>query len=270
MKNLSKGTQFLIGCAIVFALGAALTLAGYIAGGLKALDDKTTAAPDMTTTEEVYEFSSIESTGYLDLEIAGPKYYDEMLEDHEIRDFTAEPGKVIVISRTDSKAPEVSTDGGRLIINGGGESFTSLGVHNPTVIVFCGEGELESIKVSSGSCDADINGVSFKNAELEMNAGDVGFRDVVSGGIKVDSEAGEIRASGMLKGMTDLHTDAGDIEVDTFDGIRTYTIDASTGAGEISIGDEENDFEGIVYKQEGGDNTLKLRTDAGDIEIGEK
>ena len=43
-----------------------------------------------------------------------------------------------------------------------------------------------------------------------------------------------------------------------------YTMDLSTEAGEITVGENEC---GNKYSQEGGDRTLKQKTAAGEIEV---
>ena len=99
-----------------------------------------------------------------------------------------------------------------------------------------------------------------------MNAGDVDLKDITSGGLKVLSDAGDIDIAGVLKGSTDVKSDAGSVEIDVFNGIAAYTMDLQSDAGEIKVGEDEID--GTSYTQKGGDDSITVRTDAGDIEIG--
>ena len=71
----------------------------------------------------------------------------------------------------------------------------------------------------------------------------------------------------MLKGVTDVHADAGSVEIEAFTGIRGYTMELHADAGDIQVGEDEID--GNDFKQQGGSDVIKVRTDAGDIEIGE-
>ena len=277
MKNMSRTAKFFLICAVIFTLGLVLTVGGCAAGGIagieKAVDGNewsvNTDPVDVGTIEDDFEFSSIEATGDADFVIVGSKYYEDALDDADIEDIEAKAGKVVVIYDKSKKAPEVRTDGDRLVIEAGkGDNniYFSEEYFGPKVIVFCDDKELESISVSSSACDLDIKGVSFKKADLGMNAGDVDLKDIISGGLKVGSDAGEIDIAGVLKGSTEVKTDAGSINIDVFNGITSYTMDLHTDAGELSIGDEEVD--GGDYSQKGGDDSITARTDAGDINIG--
>lgn len=268
MKKFSNGAKFLIVCGCLFVIGAALAIGGFLAGGSSAFDQNIPEAVRSETTHSDYEFSSIESTGALDLEIVGSKYYYDALDDHDISDISPETGRVIVISPQGEDAPDIKADGGTLVINGGSQnkqlSVGDLSIYKTTVIVFAGDA-LDSIRVSSEACDTDIKGVKFGNAGIGLNAGDVDLEDVISGGIKVANDAGEISVSGDLSGLTDLYTAAGDIEVSPVVDPRSYSMDLHADAGTISIEDEDDDSGS--YSQTRGDDMLKLKTDAGDIDI---
>lgn len=277
MKNMSKIAKFFLICAVVFTLGLVLTVGGCAAGGPagieKAVDGNewsiNTDPVETEVIEKDYEFSSIEATGEADFVIVGSKYYQDALGDADISGIDAKAGKVVVIYDKSKDAPEVKTDGSRLVVDAGkadNRIYLSDEYFGPTVIVFCDDKELDSIKVSSSSCDLDIKGVSFKTADLGMNAGDVDLKDVTSGGLKVISDAGDIDIAGVLKGSTDVKTDAGSIEIDVFNGLTAYTMDLHADAGELRVGDEEID--GGDYTQKGGDDSITARTDAGDINIG--
>lgn len=265
---MSKSVKFLVTCGVVFVLGAAICLTGYATGGAKQLKDGSVTAVETVTDMEDYEFDSIDITGYADVKIAGSRYYSDVLEDVELTEDNAKAGRVIIISDKNKAAPEVSVDGSTLVINGGsGDSGISLPPESlfvPTVIVLCDDKELTSIKANSSAIDIDVKGVSFADTDIQVNSGDIDMKDVVSGGIKIVADEGDIEISGMLSGTTDIHTEAGDIEVDVFSGLADYTMDLSTEAGEITVGENEC---GSKYSQEGGDKTLKLRTDAGEIEV---
>ena len=69
--------------------------------------------------ENDYEFSSIEATGDADFVIVGSRYYDEALDDADISNIKAKAGKVVVIYDKSKDAPEVRTDGSKLVIDAG-------------------------------------------------------------------------------------------------------------------------------------------------------
>ena len=265
---MSKSIKFLIACGVIFVLGAAICVAGYAAGGADQLKSGSVNAVETSTGFDDYEFDSIEITGYVDVEIAGSRYYSDALEDVDFSGDDAKAGRVVVISDRNKEAPEVSVAGSTLKINGGsddsGISLPPESLFVPTVIVFCDDKELKSITASSAYYDIEVKGVSFADADIQTNYGDVEIKDVVSGGITIDSDAGNTEVSGVLNGVTDIRSAAGDIEVKVFSGLADYTMELSTEAGEIEVG--ENDC-GNRYSQKGGDKTLKLSTEAGSIEV---
>jgi hypothetical protein len=269
MKKMSNGAKFLLACAAVFVLGAILAIVGALTGGTEYFDNDTKKMPDTETSSYDLSFNSIEATGCTDVILVGTRYYDEVLEDHEINGIEPQKGRVIVIRQVDKDVPEVKAEGDTLKINGGSTEFAlgDFDLFEPTVIVFCGDDELKSIKVSSEASDIEVKGVKFAAADIGLNSGDAEFKDVVSGGIKVEDDAGDIMVSGMLNGTTDIHTEAGDVEVNVADGIRSYTIDIRADAGSIEVGEQE--IEGTTFTQEGGDRVLKLISNAGEIEVGQ-
>lgn len=276
MKNMSNIGKFFVICAIIFTFGLVLTVGGCAAGGTagieKAVDGRewsvNTDPVETDTIEDDYEFSSIEATGEADLVFIGSKYYKEVLDDEELSGIEPKAGKVVVVYDKSKNAPEVKTEGKTLIIDAGKDNHVYLSdrFNGPTVIVFCSDEELESIKVSSAACDLDIKGVSFRSADLGLNAGDVDLKDIISSGLKVAADAGDIEIAGVLKGVTDVRAEAGSVDIDVFNGIASYTMDVRAEAGDINIGEEEID--GTSYTQKGGEDTIRVRADAGDIDIG--
>ena len=274
MKNMSKTAKFFVICAVVFTLGLVLTIGGCAAGGAAGireavdgrLQDNGSAETGMI--EGDYEFSSIEASGDADFVFVGSKYYSGILDDKDITGSEAKTGKVITVYEKGHAAPEIKTEDGKLIINADVDNevhFSEL--FEPTVIVFCDDKELESVSVKSSACDLEMKGVSFRNANIEMNAGDVELTDIISGGLRVVTDAGDTNIAGVLRGITDVDSDAGSIEINVFTGIRGYTMELHADAGDIKVGADEID--GNDFKQEGGADVIKVKTDAGDIEIGE-
>ena len=274
MKNMSKTAKFFVTCAVVFTLGLVLTIGGCAAGGAAGIRDIVDGRlPDNGPAETGmiegdYEFSSIEARGDADIVIVSSKYYSGILDDKDIGGVEPLDGKVVVVYDKSRTAPSVKTEEGRLIIDAEPDNEVHFSnVFEPTVIVFCGSRELESVSVNSGACDLEMKGVSFRTADIDMNAGDVGLRDITSGGLRIEADAGDVEVAGVLKGVTDVHADAGSVEIEAFTGIRGYTMELHADAGDIQVGEDEID--GNDFKQQGGSDVIKVRTDAGDIEIGE-
>ena len=274
MKNMSNTAKFFVICAVVFTLGLVLTIGGCAAGGAAGIQDVLDGRiPDNVPAETEmiegdYEFSSIEASGDADFVFVGSKYYNGILADKDIGGAEAKTGKVIAVYEKGKAAPEIKTEDGKLIIDADTDNevhFSEL--FEPTVIVFCGDREPESVSVRSAACDLEMKGVSFRTANIEMSAGDVELSDIISGGLNIAADAGDTEISGVLRGITDVDSDAGSVEIDVFTGIRGYTLDLHADAGDIKVGEEEID--GTEFRQEGGADVIKVRADAGDVEIGE-
>lgn len=273
-----KGLKVLIACAGVFVLGLVMTVAGYATGGVNGLqkvaedhDWISTDPAELSITEQEYEFDSIESTGPVDLEIVGARYYKKVLADYDLEDIDAKSGKVIVICDKEKDEPAVKVKDGKLIVEAvPRDDKPAINLNSnywgPTVIVLCSDKELESIKISSSACDVDLSGVAFKKADIGTNAGDIEAEGITSKGLKIMCDAGDVEVQGDLKGLTEITCEAGDIEVDTADGLATYRMDLHADAGDIEVGEIE--IEGVNYTQKGGKDFLKLKTQAGSIEVG--
>ena len=272
MKNMTITAKILTICAIVFALGLVMTIGGCAAGGAKGFKEVAngTDPADIEIMQGDCDFSSIEAKGYADYVIVGPKYYDYALDDEDLlgKDVEAKAGRVVVIYDKTKETPKVTDEGGHLSYET--KQASSYGVsfsepYSATVIVFCGDDELDSIKIESDACDAEVRGVSFKTASIDADAGDIDMFDVKSGGIKIVGDAGDVELSGVLKGTTDIDCDAGDIDIETYDALSAYSMDISVDSGDLKVGDEEID--GGSYKKDGGSDLLKIYCDSGDIEV---
>lgn len=276
MKNMSNIAKFFVVCAVIFTLGLVLTIGGCAAGGMTEVREAVnnggwsiSGRPAETgITEGEYEFSSVEVKGDSDIVIAGSKYYKDVLAENELSGIEAKAGKVVVIYDKDGRIPEIKTEEGRLII----DTEADLDPHfndsffEPTVIVLCPDAELESLKADSPACDLDVKGVSFRAADIDMDAGDIDMKDIISGGISIKSDAGDVEIAGVLKGLTEVKADAGSVEIDVFNGIKSYTMDLRADAGDIKVGEDESFASN--YEQKGGDDTIRVIANAGDIEIG--
>ena len=269
---MKKRAIFFVVCAAVFVIGAVLTLAGYMNGAVDEMDAaggqlglQGTVAVETTVTESDFTFDSIDAEGTFDLVLAGSKYYQSALDDFELTGVEAKTGKVIIIDQKDKKAPTAKTEGSKLVISGSKE--TRIGLYAPTVIVLCGDEELKSIDTALEAGDQELYGLSFAKANIASQAGDIECQDILSEGLSIKVEAGDAEVDGVLKGETQIELEAGDMEVCTFSGLAGYSIEASTQAGEITVGEKSV---GDQYSQKGGSDQLKLTISAGDIDLYER
>ena len=276
---------FFITCAAVALVGLVMLVAGASTGGVEGFDavaadhDWISGSPGARASVEQndLEFENIEAIGYMDVVIVGERYYNDMADEYELGTIT-EPnaGTVIALFGSNLEEPDFKVEGKTLKINAPEIeqdkitlNFSSEDVY-PTVIVFCPDKELKSIKLNSSISDVEMKGISFKYADIANNTGDVDAENITSQGIKIISDTGDVELSGDLRGTTDVSIETGDVEIDTALPLDKYTMNLKTDTGEIGIGEgeiEDDDFEGYEYTQDGGEDELIIRTNTGDIEI---
>ena len=279
---------FFITCAAVFVVGVAMSIGGAAAGGVQGFEkvaedrDWVTTGPGAQATVELQDldFDAIEATGVMDVVIVGESSYSEVVRDYNLEG-AAEPkaGTAVCVFGSNVEPPDVKLDGKTLKLTGGAEqefqginlNFSSASVY-PAVIVFCPDKEIDSIKVSSAFSDVTLKDISVKQADIQLNYGDVETENIVSQGIMIDNEFGDAALSGDLKGTTEIQLEEGDIELDTKTDPKAYSMKIKTEAGDITIGDKESgeskaDEEGYSYTQTGGEDTLLLETINGDVKV---
>ncbi|MDO4869906.1 MAG: DUF4097 family beta strand repeat-containing protein [Bacillota bacterium] len=283
---MNKLAKFFIACGAVFVIGLVMFAAGFAKGGVDGLEkvaadhDWVSAGPGALATVELHdqEFESIESTGVMDVVIVGPDSYEKIVSDYHIEmAVEPKPGTVVAVHGSNIQPPNMKVEGKTLKLNGGEENefeginldFSSDSVY-PAVIVFCPDQELDQIKISSVFSDVELRDISFKQADIRLNAGDVETANIVSQGLTIEGDSGDAEISGELKGQTEIKLEAGDIEVETKDALKNYTMKIKSSAGDIKIGEKEiaeETAEGYSYTSDGGKYTLLLETEMGDIEV---
>lgn len=283
-----KLKAFFIVCAAVFVVGMIMSIAGFGSGGVQGFEavaedhDWVSAGPGARVTTEMndLDFDSIEAVGPTEVVIVGEREYAEIVGEYGL-ETAAKPkaGTAVAIFGKNNHAPVMEMDGKTLRIsrdqdsevNGIYLNFSSEDAY-PTVIVFCPDKQLEQIKVNSSYSDVELRSISFKRAEIMLNFGDIEAENIVSRGITIESDDGDVELSGDLKGQTNVKAERGDIDIDTKTALKEYTMKLAASVGEITIGDGEGKFmdtdeEGYSYIQDGGEDTLILKADTGDIEL---
>ena len=302
---MSKLMKFFITCAAVFVVGLVMLIAGIGTGGVEGLDkvaedhDWVSGSPGDRASIEVndLDFESIEATGYMDVILVGPGYYDDVVKDYELETITeAEAGTALAIFGSNLEGPTMEMDDKTLKLSSNTESADGVNLNfssensYPTVFVFCSDKEIKRFTLSSSSSDVSLLGVSVENADIQLNYGDVEANNIVSKSMKIKIDSGDIELSGELKGTTDVSTDSGDIElsgdlkgttkastdsgdidIDTKMEVKEYSMKVSAAAGDVTIEENEIEYndekEGYRYTQEGGEDTLILKTEAGDVKV---
>ena len=88
---------------------------------------------------------------------------------------------------------------------------------------------------------------------------------------QVELDAGDMEIQGKLMGRTRVATDAGDIEIDTPLARAEYALKLRTDAGDLEVkeaGRSAEEYEGGYKLEEyGGPHKLNVRTFSGDVEV---
>ena len=291
---MNRIAKFFVICAAAFVLGLILFVIGITADGIdgyhKVAKDHNWVKDGSTkicTVETKGEFDSVEATGPIDVVLVGGDYFNEAVKEYNlIEEENLGPGTVVLRYGNAYDAPEVTLDSGTLEITGiqdDNEPFVGIDLSGgdsawPVAIVFCDDKELKAVKVSSEYADVEMMGIAFADADIELNDGDVDLANIRSKGLKISSDYGDVEVAGDLRGETEVTLESGDIEIDTLAKLKEYTIKAGSDNGDIKVGKKELEFpfdgtgdeqeEGYQYIQEGGKDTLVVKTTYGDIEIG--
>ena len=283
---MSKLAKFFITCAAVFVVGLVMLIAGIATGGVEGLEKvsedhhwvSTGTGARATVDISGQKFDSIETIGYVDVVVVGPKYYDTIVGEYDVEDI-AEPkaGYVLAIFGNNLEAPEMAVKNNTLQITAPEFEFDGINLdfsseaYYPTVLVFCPDKELAQVKVNSSACDVFLYGVTCKDVDVRINSGDIHADDIVTKGMIIESDAGDIEMMGDFKGTTKIQTSSGDVQLDTKAALKEYSMKVTAASGDIVIDDEEiegnNDEEGYRYTQDGGKDTLLIKVDSGDIKI---
>jgi len=291
--DMNRIAKFFVICAAVFVIGMILFVIGIATGGIDGLHKVAQdhswvneGSTEICTVETKGEFDEVKITGPIDVVMVSEDYYDNAVKEYDLDDLE-NPGTGTVAFRYGNayNEPEATIDNGTLEIKGiqdDDEHFVGIDLSDegsawPVAIVFCGDKELKSVNVSSEYADVEMKGIAFAVADIELNDGDVELENIKSKGLKISSDYGDVEVSGDLSGDTEITLEDGDIEVDTLADIKDYTIKAGADSGDIKVGKTEIDFpydvdeglqeEGYQYIQEGGKDTLIVKTTCGDIEI---
>ncbi len=282
--DLNKIAKFFVICAAAFVFGLVLFVIGLAAGGVDGFHkvseehDWINVDPsDVHMVDTKCEFNAVEVTGDMDVVLVGKDGYDSVIKEYNLTEIE-NLGSGTVVFRYGERLgePEITVDSGVLKMNnlpGNAQAGVNLDFSErvsewPVAIVFCNDKELESVKVDSDYADVEMIGVAFKKADIRLDSGDVDMANIKSKGLKINSSYCDVEISGDLQGKTEITVDSGDVEVDTLRDYGEYTIQVETSSGDVKIGKKKFDLEGHEYVQGGGENTLTIKLEYGDIEIG--
>lgn len=290
MKQQSKLATFFIVCSVVFLIGLILTGIGLANGGRENAGKLAehynwinSPGARAITTYKAEGFHSIVATGDVDLWILGSDYYgnhswvekEGLLGPTEMDSIA--PNQVTVICGDRMGQPEVTVENGVLKINSGTVDFKGINLaldeatFYPRILVCVPDQVLESLNVSGQTGDVNIMGVAWKNADIQLNTGDVTFEKADSNGLTIDADTSDMKLEGTFAGITKVSTDTGDLTLTTGLARKDYDLTAKSSVGDVKImeaGKAVKEFEDEnEVSRKGGPNKMTITTNTGDITL---
>ena len=114
--------------------------------------------------------------------------------------------------------------------------------------------------------NVNITNCTIRKADLDADAGNIQISDSDMKIVKIDTDAGniDIRKTTSLE-QIEVKTDFGSVNIDDLGDLDQYDIECKVDAGMVSVGGVSD---GRKYKSQGsGKGTIKVKVDAGNIEI---
>lgn len=297
MNRLSKTAKFFIICGAVFVLGLICTIGGVAAGGIDGLEkvaedhDWVAGSPGErgVTAQKVETFDSINVSGQGDVWLVGRSFYqnasrlteEDLLYPTEMD--LMKKNQVLVIAGDKVEQPTIGVRDKVLSIEFNNEEFNGINLDSsdigwtPIVLICCPQDPLEKLAVSSEVADINCLGVAWKQANIQLNTGDITMEDVESHGLQLHLDTGDARMQGMFMNVTSIESEVGDIKISTSLQKEEYGLDLTSGTGDITVItpegkweadlDEDDDSMNSVCREPGGPNMITGSLDTGDIEI---
>lgn len=299
MKRFGKKTIFFIICGAVFILGLICTIGGVAAGGVDGLKqvaqdrDWVYAGPGErgVSAYPMEDFDSVQVTGEGDVWLVGRGFYqnasrlvsEDLLQATELD--LMKKNQVLVIAGDQVMQPGINVRNKTLSIEFKREDMNGINIDTsnigwaPTVLICCPQDPLEELNVSSEAAEVNCLGIAWKQANIQLNAGDVSMESVESFGLQLVNDSGDTEIQGKLTKTTSIRSESGSIMIDTPLPQAEYGLDLSSPFGYIQLvspkgrwesGGDIEDEDGAaesICRQPGGPNTITGGTDSGEIEI---
>ncbi|MDO4518168.1 MAG: DUF4097 family beta strand repeat-containing protein, partial [Bacillota bacterium] len=230
---MKKIVKFLIICAAVFAVGLLMVIGGLLAGGIHGIDkvaehykwfEGSSGAPVVMDYHDM-DIKTIDVDGGVDVRIIGPEYYDEVNRKIEKAGYSsdAKAGDVFAIYGENTQPPVVTIeDKGKLKVRLSDDKSSPVVTMNfdsdygePVIYVCLGKNEMDEINVKSNESDIVIKDAAFKQANLNVEYGDINMEYVRSKGLNIKANGGDIVLEGEYSNDTIIKSDGGDVKFET-------------------------------------------------------
>jgi len=124
----------------------------------------------------------------------------------------------------------------------------------------------EQMKINMDSGDFTLKDSTVAQGKVSLEFGKLTTKNLDAKGFEVSSSAGDVALSGSFAGLTKVRCDMGQVAIDTAIAKDQYNFDLASDLGQVSIGTEESSSSS-VKEQTGGENSLDVKTDMGDIRV---
>ncbi len=279
-------------CALVLIIGLVFAGAGYALGGVKGLDkvsekhDWIMGSPGerSAASKDAGRFNAVEAEGDADIFLVTKECFEnenwlqsfDLLSGEEAA--MAKEGSVVVIKGEKAAQPEITNEDGLLKIKAKPRKQHGLSLNfskvswNPVILVCCPQETLKSVSIKVDTGDVVLDGISYKKLTLNSDTGDIVMKNVTGSSQKIKCDTGDVSVTGDLTGTTDIQSDTGDVLFTTNTPIADVNMDLACDTGDIVISSAGNVVKEIEdspssYTQQGGRDTLTIKTDTGDITV---
>ena len=176
----------------------------------------------------------------------------------------------IVTNSGDIKLDGYTIDTLNLTSNAGDFDFKNLTTTSIKMNVDAGDIDLKDIttedfQLESNAGDIKATGLTVDTAKIDMDAGDVNILDSEIKNVKAELSAGDMKLKNIKADNFDIDADYGDIDLEIAGEEADYNIDIDVSAGDVEINDK--DVKSHYSSKSNTDKTLKINTDAGDVEV---
>ena len=262
-KIMKTWKKIVLGVSLIsLFLGGGLVSWGYSQGGLTDLQNKTISEQDYVK-KEVEDFNKIDikSSSYNvlikngDVDKATLSYYQKTKNpiDTSVKD-----GQLTI---NDNNSELDSTSNKHINFFGLKDlvrlSTLNEEVRNKTIVITLPKKQtIDFLKVDLATGNLDLSNSTIKQADINLNVGDLTFTKMIVSNLKANLDVGSVDSDHTLFTNSDLSIAMGDIEIALND--YALNVQADSHSGEVDI---TNNLK--ISK----DNTLTITSDLGDITV---
>lgn len=180
----------------------------------------------------------------------------------ENAEFELDLGK-LEISNISAKNIKVEMDSGDCTMNN--ITADDLNVSNDLGKTTLNGATLKTLEIKADSGDVSISDVTADHSDLSLDLGKLSAKELTSKGLKAVNGSGDVDLQGTLLGTTDITCDMGKVTIEPGAPKDQFNYELNADMGKVSIGGDH--VSGNITSTTSANNTLKVKTDMGDISV---